>query len=381
VSGPDLTVVFAILVLALSFIELIRYRLVIQRQVISVVGFFGLLAVPVLWTDWTPYATEKVGRFFTLTLLATIAPLFLIRNKRDLSNVLTMLTGVAVIGSVLALVLAPEAVKEIALSPLEGGHIKFSRLAGMGAIVVLGRQLISGERRRWPLLLLVPLLYAPISAGSRGPVIAVLMTVLMLSLLKPQTERVRNSLQRLLVVGSLIGFSIYFFSLAPEGARERYAALTAPQSAGAARATAYSEAASLSAANVLGSGWGSFEYEAASPLIYPHNIVLEMLVEGGWVIALVSVLGFFVILKRTRKRSSLVLVGLLIFGALNMMISGDLNSNRPFFMLIGLALCVPRPNTSPQTHIPYARLLERESLANSDASSLAGSEITTLRRP
>ena len=46
-------------------------------------GLCVLMSVSLMFTEWTPYGVEKAGRFYTLTLLSFLAPVFLIRDRDD----------------------------------------------------------------------------------------------------------------------------------------------------------------------------------------------------------------------------------------------------------------------------------------------------------
>src|SRR6185503_15029106 len=58
----------------------------VPREVHGVVLAFTLLVPPVLWSATTAYGTDKVGRLFTFTLLALLAPVVLIRDSGDVAR-------------------------------------------------------------------------------------------------------------------------------------------------------------------------------------------------------------------------------------------------------------------------------------------------------
>jgi hypothetical protein len=62
---------------------------------LPVLGVFLSLAVPVLWTRSTPYAIEKVGKLFFLTLLAVLAPIVRCETMADLQRLIVAWAGVA----------------------------------------------------------------------------------------------------------------------------------------------------------------------------------------------------------------------------------------------------------------------------------------------
>ncbi len=94
----------------------------------------------------------------------------------------------------------------------------------------------------------------------------------------------------------------------------------------------------------LGHGLGSFALQMGwvDNRAYPHNIILEILVEMGVVgLCLWGLVVFLVIKNITHSRlrnSSLFSLGVmyLVFTGVNTMVSGDLVDNRFFFAILGL---------------------------------------------
>jgi len=115
----------------------------------------------------------------------------------------------------------------------------------------------------------------------------------------------------------------------------------------------------FSEAPVLGNGLATFgTYQGLNPLVYPHNLVLEVLFEGG-------VLGFFLLaiavsaagfhcLSQRKQRTAFCNVGLLLLFVVvgvNVSVSGTFTENRLLFLALGLAsgahLARPLPKPNP----------------------------------
>jgi O-antigen ligase len=118
--------------------------------------------------------------------------------------------------------------------------------------------------------------------------------------------------------------------------------------------------------NPMGIGWGAFAErlpvyvpawerpDASTPyythyLRFPHNTVLEVFVEGGWLVG-VSFLGLllaalfraYLVASRSRTGEARALFALLAFFAVNAMVSGELNDRVLFaFLGLGLAFRIP----------------------------------------
>lgn len=83
---------------------------------------------------------------------------------------------------------------------------------------------------------------------------------------------------------------------------------------------------------------------------YPHNLIVEVLVEAGLVIG-----GLFIAfwawrtscwwrrLNRWNTSQSLVIKGLIICWGVNVLFSGDLNDSRILFLLLGLLWAAAHP--------------------------------------
>ena len=97
----------------------------------------------------------------------------------------------------------------------------------------------------------------------------------------------------------------------------------------------------------LGLGWGGFAELAHRhnlELEYPHNLLAELLIEGGWFLAgYTCVLLFFTVRRATgavlgsQGPEQRWIIGLVFYMLLNSLVSGDLNDNRLLFALLAIA--------------------------------------------
>ena len=99
----------------------------------------------------------------------------------------------------------------------------------------------------------------------------------------------------------------------------------------------------------LGIGWAGFPHLAdiqlasGSDFIYPHNLFLEIAVEGGWLaigtVAVVLLILFRRTLATAADLPSALALGLATFWLINALFSSDINGNRMWWASFGL-LCV-----------------------------------------
>ena len=88
----DLTVALAGLSWLIAAFIVIRSGFRFPKSLYWAIILFFLFGVPVVWTEWTPYATVKVSRLFTLTLSAALLPVLMFRTGNDLRKLFNTIT-------------------------------------------------------------------------------------------------------------------------------------------------------------------------------------------------------------------------------------------------------------------------------------------------
>lgn len=365
----DVTLVLGIL------LALVCLHRLLERRVHPLpVGYLGLLAligamltISLGWTPVPDYGTEKVLKFFSFTLLAALAPFFVIRDRRDLVHFLWALVGMAAFGAFIAFTNPG--------SP-NTGRIEFggydntiftSRLLCAGALVLLLAPGLGLPRR---LRLVAPLLGVALAVvaagiGSRGPIVALLFALACV-VAASTVRRPRQLVGVLAIVAA--GIAIFPLIQLPETSRQRL-----EQAAGDpvetlaqdGRSRLYAKAVELTAENpVLGYGSGGFFLYSYVLMDqeekYPHNIFLELSAEVGLgpaVALAVAVLFALVALARRAwnapteldRKLAYVVGGLFLLSLFEVQFSGDINENRSFWLMFGLVWVVARhgvPDTS-----------------------------------
>jgi hypothetical protein len=300
----------------------------------------------------TPYALRKMATLFTFSLLALLAPLLLVRGEEDLAGLLDAMALFA-----LALVLdgflaAGEGWQRLASAG--GGTISLGRAAGF--LFLYG--MLGWGGRPWLAGVLVAALgaVAAFFSGSRGPMggaVLALVLVLLAGRRWPVPERLRLT-GRLGAVLLALALSL---ALAPAGSLGRTLAFLRGDlgASGAYRSLAARAAWERLQGAPWGVGWGGFavreDLDAGVPRQYPHDLLLEVTLESGWVcggatlVVVLAALG--AAWAGTAGPGGRLLFAALVFCVVNALVSGDVNDNRPLFALLSASFGRWRPRCAP----------------------------------
>lgn len=322
-------------------------------------GLFAVYAIPLAWTDFTPEAEDKVARLFTLTLAAPVFALLLVRSPDDTRRFMNCIVLAGLIMAVDAVLAFPDASLQPVIA-FSSNTIALGRATGSALIWVFIAALVG----RLKVLLALPLIglcaVALASSGSRGPALTTMGIVVVVVLIAGKGWR-------RIAMGTIVALALGAAAwLAPDVAVERIGAFLGGSlgHSESLRLEAYQESVRVVAENPLGVGWASFGsyvgifYEAARQ--YPHNLLLEVAVEAGWLAgaATVAVLSW-ALLRAFRNRGNaegLGVFALLAFLTANAMVSGDVNDNRVLLAFVAIALA-----GSHRLREPAAKTLATES--------------------
>lgn len=356
--GIDMTVLFAVVSAVLGAVKFARSGFRLPQGFLWIVSLFVILAIPVLWTQWSDYAINKVARLFTLTLLAaTLAPL-LFQTAKESQQAMDAL-------ALFGLVIAADAVHRIAqaggfweanarLTAAGTNTIGLGRDAGLVAIVLVHKTIQFGFSKCWPALLVLPaIVTVMVGSGSRGPILAMIFSLALYIFMfdRGQTWLRYRALLITLILALLFPLASLF---APEQSIKRIDRFLLGQYGHSelVRLEAYRLSLNHIPTDMQGVGWGGFERinniaTRGSNIIYPHNLILELFVEGGWAVGL-AVVGAVVALALKLSRQSMrsdsssivkLLAALFLFTFFNSLVSGDINDCRVFFAFFGLGVC------------------------------------------
>jgi len=366
----DLTLLF----LFLSFLVFLRRLLkepFVQKMpagFVKVATFFLLLAACLLGglfiTQSEGYGFDKTVRFIVLTGWAFFGTAFLITDYLSLRSFSWAVVTISTMMAIDALLNYPGVGKIGFVTALGSNYIALARAGGLGLLATLVF-LLPTERKPlakcclWGIAVLQT--WATLSAGARGPVLALVISLLVFFALSVwgfphlKVERFSLKLSMVLLIAVVLVttvaqelFSTFLF---------RMQVLTTYLGESAAmRLDLYQEALRLWVGSpIWGVGTGGFAVAVTgSEFIreYPHNIVLELAAETGLlgvlVLGMMIFMAFSIGLASIKNSSGLARITaryLLVsacFALLNAMVSGDINDNRMLFTYLGLIAITTR---------------------------------------
>lgn len=213
----------------------------------------------------------------------------------------------------------------------EANPIWFARVLGY-SLVAGGMLIAAGSRHRFKIALVVLVISggAIVLTGSRGPLlsgIAALLTGLFLT----DRDRIQNFVLIFCSV-ALVGFALVSFDLIPN-----VRGLTFDTTSTVQRQEMQVYVLTLIPSTPEGVGVGGFFY---GPHIYPHNILLEFLVEWGWMLgglASVAIVWAGVRLIYLPKSFDVLKI-LYVYELINALVSGDVTSPRILYAIVIVAL-------------------------------------------
>jgi len=183
--------------------------------------------------------------------------------------------------------------------------------------------------------------------GSRGPFLGLCATLTYAILFLMKKKR-HSRVIAVVYAGAFIILVIYSYDFVPNLRIFSGESMNS----GFSRIEIYKYALSLIWMFPRGIGIGYFHYYQFS---YPHNIILEIMVEWGWfigaIILLLILLGSFRLLISPPKYNVLKLI--LIYELFNACVSGDITSPRMLYALILIGLFPARPKMS--RYVPGVR--------------------------
>lgn len=313
------------------------------------ISFFLLSVIPgIVGSDRSTYGMNKIITFILFMLFCAACSVILERERFAIS-VFRILFWLSAIASVFVMFAADlsstgERVSIFGLNP-----IGIARVSGIATVVGVGLILARRYRNSGELLVLafgsVAGLAATTVTGSRGPFIAVFLTLFVLVLIANRVGRF-GLMQIGLMLIAAVGALVWLFA-SGRGATGR---LTSGGDTG--RSVFFGDALDVGFKSPIGIGWGDLPgvltgYSNSDGILYPHNIVIEIFVEGG----VVALLGFFVLAVTALRTSAVsafdkqnhmspLVFAFLIFTLINAQFSSDIVGNRVMWFAIALSLYI-----------------------------------------
>jgi O-antigen ligase len=348
----DLTAAVFFVGLIVSALSFLGRKGKIQTQVMWMFALFLAFSISILWTQFTPYAVEKITRLFTLSLVAATLPAITLTRLKDIK---LFITTIIVAGTAISLAGFMQVLTGSSLngriSGINADTISLGRNSGIALVGLY--TLVSCDRKRRLLLatFCLPLLMVLVASGSRGPALFAMAVIVFVT--------VRWARMNLPVIGiALALFAIAGFFLAqdppilPKGSVDRILAFIEQRYDSSAQERVVAGGAALhEIGNVpLGLGIGGFgkiyNFGSVTDHIYPHNIVLEIAVEDGWLVGLFFLLIVLIALVRGYRSANAepalrTFFAVFIYALCNALVSGDMNDNRIVYALVCIAMLSP----------------------------------------
>lgn len=341
---PDLTFIGAAVTLVATGHYLLRDRLRPPPgigYVLLLWGAFLFGLVPV--TGWTEYSTAKIPQLLTITLLCTVGAMVLLRGEQA-RHVWVSLNAVLGMGvAALAVAFPTNDVAFAGRLALEGGStINVGRAIGAAVVILALLSLGGARRRRLSLLAAVALAGFLVWTGSRGPVIAAVIAVLLVAVVAKRSGAGRRFLTAALGV-------VTAAYMAAQAGLVSDRLVTFQDNSAEARRILWAETWQVATEHPFGVGWGGlgdhlplWAKVTTGSVQYPHNVFLEVLAEAGWiagaVFAVVLAVAFVRQSRATASPTEMAMLGLFVFHVLNAMVSADVVGNRGLWVAVGAAL-------------------------------------------
>jgi O-antigen ligase len=346
-SPIDLTVLAGAMTVLAVGAHLLSRHAFDGRAVACVVGLWAVFSVGAVMTIGAEHGATKIALLNTLTLLCALGPCFVLASARAqrLWLHLSVAAGLAVAAAAVVLRDAAAWAQFGRLNLAGTTTIGTARVIGAAAVVATVMLALTRTRRWWWAAVAVSCTGAVVMVGSRGPAVALVLAVLTALLVgKVGRRRLAATLAGIVVIAATVWAVIESSTRHPE----RIARLLAGDLTDAAREALLREAVSAVLRNPLGVGWEGFgalpaiQASYGERSIYPHNFVVEVFLEGGWLagVILLVLMGLSIrgYVRQSRSAESTAMLGLGVYWLAVAQTSADINGNRMTWAMLVLGL-------------------------------------------
>ncbi len=347
--------------------------------------FAAFAASSLLSVRNSSHAYTKNVQLFVLCVLLFAGARTLIRSE---SSRAALVRTLLIIGSVTSLAILVLGTLKQGRTTVGGGDpISLGRVCGLASVIFIAYALYSANRRRvWCLVGALASLYATLLTGSRGPALVTAIAIISIFLRTGRQSRLLKSIS----VVALIFFAISAFA---ESSSTSPIARIFGEGASASdtqRSALVSGTWQLIANHPRGIGLGNLVlYLQPGAIVpsqganqYPHNVLLEAAVEGGWISAtLLTMLIVYSFRRALADATGVVgsaILGCWVVGIGSAMTSSDLTGNRLMWVMLGVSLATPR--LVRKMTVPKI-VTDRPRLARSQSSLRFAAHQSTVRPP
>lgn len=362
----DYTVLCAALLTFMMFYSFIKKGGKLKGLMSGGVVLYTLLVIILfldcLYTSSPKWGFQKSVSFGTFSFVAFLAPIFFTQSVKDIKLMLLLLflSGLIIAGG---LIFAPHATTfranvESRAGFLEASTITSASFIAMSFIIAYCTILSTGSNKLIKLIclfLLIPMAYAMIASGSRGPFIGLAMCIITTLLLS--YGRV-NKIAYLIIPIMILVLGIVMFIKMPEEKTKRVSSVF---QSGSLEEQTLSRTVLFKTAlkggfksPLFGNGTGSFamDYTGIDEPAHPHNIFLELFYENGFPSVMITIAFFIYIFRyciKSRRLAKLyfsvdiqwmidIIILLIFFAFIQANKSAAISGQRPLFFSCGLII-------------------------------------------
>jgi len=300
VSGVPVNLVLFLLAIFLVLLSMDTIKSSINAIVL--ISPLFLLFPTLLWTQDIDYGVYKYANLLVTTVL--VCSLLSVNTKiNGYKNTFKILINVLLLLLVLAVLYKlKNGFFDRNIPFFINGPIVFARLMGLG--VVLSLFAFRGWRRFFVVALF---LIAVVWTGSKGPLFSLMFVILLYLIWRGHYLVVVSGVVASLVSFFLLSSFVEFHDNSPikriaDGSSSAFKDEGGGAASTSVRYQLYSESVNYILSDSSGTGLGGWANEIViGDHNYPHNIFLELLVEGGWLIGVISLIPFMYFFMYTKS--------------------------------------------------------------------------------
>lgn len=341
-----------IIFIGFCFALLISFTIGNHFKVLGCLLFLFPISASLLWSNDPQYGFFKIGNLYLISYVTLVLFIYSIKNSSVQLFIQTLFTLLFFLLVIAILFKLRDGFFDRNKLFFMSGPIVFARLMGIGALLCL-----IGSLSNFKKILFFVFSMAVVWTGSKGPILALIATVIIYSLLKLNTlHKIFLSLSALLLVYLLYNnmevlddFGLSRINIIIDLIVTGNIDIDSSRSI-SIRLMALGDAVRVSLDNIIfGIGLGGWAaYPNNLGLAYPHNFFLEVFAEGGFFLGIMFCVPFLLYL--IKPESSLFFISLFLM--LSQQFSGDILDARYWLIFSILTFYYGTPN---QTHKPQLK--------------------------